>query len=133
MRIAAAPPAAAIAEARARTSCAVEPWMLPRIVNCPAGAFASGGNTMATAFPRTFAAASPDTVAEPEAVTIPTNPLRLRHGDEAQPTVRPEHARQAARARRRSAGEVRSRLSDFQRGARQGRSDAPQNFGADQG
>jgi len=44
-----------------------------------------------------------------------------------------QHAeRQARIARRRSPGEVRSRLSEFQHGARRGRSDAPQASGADE-
>jgi Nitrate and nitrite sensing/HAMP domain len=44
-----------------------------------------------------------------------------------------QHAeRQARIARRRSPGEVRSRLSEFQHGARRGRSDAPQTSGADE-
>lgn len=53
-----------------------------------------------------------------------------RH-DERQGRLR-ESSRQAAIARRRSPGEVRSRVSEFQHGARQGRSDAPQNSGADE-
>jgi hypothetical protein len=44
-----------------------------------------------------------------------------------------QHAdRQAGIARRRSPGEVRSRLSEFQHGARRGHSEAPQTFGADE-
>jgi len=43
-----------------------------------------------------------------------------------------ENRQQAVRARRRSPEEVRSRLAEFQRGAHQGRSDAPWNFGADE-
>jgi signal transduction histidine kinase len=41
-----------------------------------------------------------------------------------------ESGQQAAIAHRRSPGEVRSRVSEFQHGARRGRSDAPQNSGA---
>jgi hypothetical protein len=43
-----------------------------------------------------------------------------------------ESSQQAAVARRRSPGEVRSRVSEFQHGARRGRSDAPRNSGADE-
>jgi signal transduction histidine kinase len=44
-----------------------------------------------------------------------------------------QHAdRQAGIARRRSPAEVRSRLSEFQHGARRGHSEAPQTFGADE-
>jgi hypothetical protein len=44
-----------------------------------------------------------------------------------------QHAeRQARIARRRSPAEVRSRLSEFQHGARRGRSDAPQASGVDE-
>jgi hypothetical protein len=43
-----------------------------------------------------------------------------------------ENRQQAVRARRRSPEEVRNRLAEFQRGAHQGRSDAPWNFGADE-
>jgi signal transduction histidine kinase len=44
-----------------------------------------------------------------------------------------QHAeRQATIARRRSPGEVRSRLSEFQHGARRGRSDAPLSSGAEE-
>jgi hypothetical protein len=42
-----------------------------------------------------------------------------------------ENERQAASARRRSPEERRSRLAEFQRGAQQGRSDAPWNFGTE--
>jgi hypothetical protein len=42
-----------------------------------------------------------------------------------------ENERQAASARRRSPEERRSRLTEFQRGAQQGRSDAPWNFGTE--
>jgi hypothetical protein len=42
-----------------------------------------------------------------------------------------ETERQAASARRRSPEERRSRLAEFQRGAQQGRSDAPWNFGTE--
>ena len=42
-----------------------------------------------------------------------------------------ENQQQAATARRRSPEERRSRLSEFQRGAQQGRSDAPWNFGVE--
>jgi len=41
-------------------------------------------------------------------------------------------SRQAAIARRRSPGEVRSRLSEFQHGVRRGRTDAPLNSGAEE-
>ena len=55
----------------------------------------------------------------------------LLHG--SRDRVDSQHAeRQARIARRRSPGEVRSRLSEFQHGARRGRSDAPQTFGADE-
>jgi hypothetical protein len=43
-----------------------------------------------------------------------------------------EISQQAAIAHRRSPGEVRSRLSEFQHGARRGRSDAPRNSGTDE-
>jgi signal transduction histidine kinase len=43
-----------------------------------------------------------------------------------------ENRQQAAAARRRSPEEVRNRLAEFQRGAHQGRSDAPWNFGAEE-
>lgn len=43
-----------------------------------------------------------------------------------------ESGQQAAIARRRSPGQVRSRLSEFQHGARRGRSDAPRISGADE-
>jgi hypothetical protein len=42
-----------------------------------------------------------------------------------------ENQQRAATARRRSAEERRSRLAEFQRGAQQGRSDAPWNFGVE--
>jgi len=42
-----------------------------------------------------------------------------------------ENQQQAATARRRSPEERRSRLAEFQRGAQQGRSDAPWNFGVE--
>jgi hypothetical protein len=42
-----------------------------------------------------------------------------------------ENQHQAATARRRSPEERRSRLAEFQRGAQQGRSDAPWNFGVE--
>jgi signal transduction histidine kinase len=45
--------------------------------------------------------------------------------------VMAETNQQAASARRRSPEERRSRLAEFQRGAQQGRSDAPWNFGAE--
>ncbi|HEY4007221.1 MAG TPA: ATP-binding protein, partial [Pseudonocardia sp.] len=44
---------------------------------------------------------------------------------------RAENRQQAVGARRRSPEEVRNRLAEFQRGAHQGRSDAPWNFGAE--
>ena len=54
-----------------------------------------------------------------------------RHG--SRDRIDSQHAeRQARIARRRSPAEVRSRLSEFQHGARRGRSDAPQTFGADE-
>jgi signal transduction histidine kinase len=43
-----------------------------------------------------------------------------------------ESSQQAAIARRRSPGQVRSRLSEFQHGARRGRTDAPRISGADE-
>jgi hypothetical protein len=43
-----------------------------------------------------------------------------------------EGGQQAAIARRRSPGQVRSRLSEFQHGARRGRTDAPQISVADE-
>jgi hypothetical protein len=42
-----------------------------------------------------------------------------------------ENQQQAVGARRRSPEERRSRLTEFQRGAQQGRSDAPWNFGVE--
>jgi hypothetical protein len=45
--------------------------------------------------------------------------------------ARGENQQQAATARRRSPEERRSRLTEFQRGAQQGRSDAPWNFGVE--
>ena len=52
------------------------------------------------------------------------------HQADAQAATAENH-QQAASARRRSPEERRSRLTEFQRGAQQGRSDAPWNFGAE--
>jgi signal transduction histidine kinase len=57
-------------------------------------------------------------------------PSWFRRGDKSEQRAgRAEDRQQAAGARRRSPEEVRNRLSEFQRGAHQARSDAPGNFG----
>ncbi len=62
-------------------------------------------------------------------------PGAIRRGEDQQaeqPVRRAESGQQAAIARRRSPGEVRSRLTDFQQGARHGRSGVPRDLGADE-
>ncbi len=67
----------------------------------------------------------------PKANLVPGSLRRPAGQHAAQQAGRAEN-RQRAGARRRSPEEVRSRLAEFQRGARQGRSDAPQDSGADE-
>jgi hypothetical protein len=64
----------------------------------------------------------------PNANLLPGSIRRPDSQQAEQQARRAESSQQAAIARRRSPGEVRSRLAEFQQGARQGRSDAPWNF-----
>jgi signal transduction histidine kinase len=67
----------------------------------------------------------------PNANLIPGSIRRTAGQQPEHQAGRAETRQQAAGARRRSPEEVRSRLAEFQRGAREGRSDAPWNFGED--
>jgi signal transduction histidine kinase len=66
----------------------------------------------------------------PAVTAHPAGPGWFRHGDMPAGSATGQSPRRAAIARRRSPGEVRSRLAEFQQGARQGRSDAPRPAGA---
>ena len=68
----------------------------------------------------------------PKANLLPGSVRRPEVQQAEQPAWRADSSQQDAIARRRSPGEVRSRLAEFQQGARQGRSDAPGSFGANE-
>jgi signal transduction histidine kinase len=67
----------------------------------------------------------------PNANLLPGAVRRSQDQQAEQPVRRVESSQQAAIARRRSPAEVRSRLAEFQQGARHGRSGVPLDFGAD--
>jgi hypothetical protein len=89
------------------------------------------GETSPAGLPRRVPNANllPGSVSQPahqQAATQPTGQLPATQAAMA------DNHQQAASARRRSPEDRRSRLAEFQRGAQQGRSDTPWNFGTEE-
>ena len=99
------------------TSPADEGFRAARAVVSP-----SAGETTSAGLPRRV----PNANLVPGSIGHPAGQQAEQRAEQA------ESRQQAAGPRGRSPDEVRNRLTEFQRGARQGRSDAPWNFGADE-